>query len=189
MIGTAQKACILYGFAEGQRHGVRMRRALKARGYRVVRRPHAADLIIAHSGGYLMLPKLKPEQRVLIIDASYRPKRSPLYCFVIHVWYDILDLAIRPRNTVFWLWKSLLNLYYMVVHLPRHTRLYRRYKRIDFHTVVSGPHTVITQSEDVSWFDPSAFPPEVRARIYYVEAGHDDCWRHPETYLDFVEDD
>lgn len=183
----AKTACILYGFAEGPRHGKRMRAALRARGFRLIADPAAADVIIAHSGGYLMLPKLRPQQQLLLIDPAYKPGQTPRQCFRAHVWYDFVQVAMHPKSTAFWLWKTGWSWYYMATRFGYQRALYQRYKTVDFKAVITRPNTYITQSLDRSWFAIEQYPKTARQHIHHVQTGHDDCWQHPETYLTYVQ--
>lgn len=185
----AHTAAIVYGFAEGKRHGRRFRAALRERGYTVVRNPKKADVIFAHSGGYLMLPPLSPQQQLVLLDPSYRPDKTPLYCFILHVLYDIRFLLFSSLWG-YWAWKTWWNIWYFVSQLPRQIRLLRRYHTRDFAALLVHPRLIVLQSDDRSWFDDryyrgsdatSAVP------IRFIATDHDDCWRQPGIYIELAQ--
>ena len=184
----SRTARIVYGFAEGPRHGRRMRHALKTRGYTLVRHVKDADVILAHSGGYLMLPPLRPEQQLVLLDPSYRPAKTPLFCLVSHLVYDIRFLLFSSLWG-YWSWKTWWNIWYIVWHPRRQLRMYRRYHTQDFSTITSHPQLTVLQSDDRSWFDDRHYRSrDGRSNItlHFVAADHDDCWRQPNVYLDLA---
>lgn len=184
-----QTAAIVYGFAEGPGHGRRFRQALKTRSYKLVKDPAKADIIFAHSGAYLMVPPLRPEQRLVLLDPSYRPDKSAFYCFILHFVYDIRFLLFSSLWG-YWAWKTAWNVFYLLVHPRRQMRMYRRYHTQDFDATVRHPRLIVLQSDDRSWFDDRYYrgddgksPTPVR----FISADHDDCWRRPGLYIDLIE--
>ncbi len=178
----AKTACIMYGFAEGPRHGRRMRQALADRGYRVVRSPRRADIVIAHSGSHLLLPTPKKPQVLLIIDASCNTGRLVIDNALRHIWYDFVHV-LGNGQVQYYLWKTWWNAVYVFLRpLPALT-MYQRLRREAFRPLRFAGKATITQGDDRSWYNPDILPV---SELVFMSGDHDDCWRNPDRYLDLI---
>lgn len=155
-----------------------MQRLLTERGYTIVDNPGVADLVIAHSGGHLMVDNT--DRQFLLIDASYNTGRTELDNVLRHIAYDLWH--VLPRQPLFYFWKSTWNLVYFIRDFRRAITMYRRlktglYPPSRFHSAL------VTQSNDHAWYDAKALPQE---QVTFIATSHDDCWLHPNVYLDLV---
>ena len=175
-------ACIVYGFAEGPRHGNRMRQALTDRGYCIVTKPRRADLVIAHSGGHLLLRMPKPAQTYLIIDASCNTGRHVFDNAFRHVWYDLVHV-LGNGQVQYYAWKTWWNSVYVLLRPLPAIRMYQRIRRRAYYPQRFAGKGVITQGDDRSWYNPAVLPLE---EIVFMSGDHDDCWRNPDRYLDLL---
>lgn len=166
---------------EGPMHGRRMRRALVKRGYSMVPSSALADVIISHSGGYLLLPPLNSTQTLLAIDPSLDRSRSQLSNGLAHTWYDLRHV-LPSSKWYFWIEKSLLNWFYLASNFGRMTAISHAQRRNDNYDMLRHSSTITTKSRDKSW--RSSDP--VFAGAKHFKACHDDCWLHPEPYLDLL---
>ena len=180
---TRQNAYISYGVMEGSLHGTRMRQALRKRGYRITSEASDADVIVAHSGGYFLLPELGPRTKLLLIDPAGYTGRSPAANIIRHVFFDIKQVFFS-RDILFYLRKTLLNLLYFCVQVPRNTAMYRIYRAGGRPELLKRTNTVIVQGHDRSWLDKDGFS---STETHYLRTTHDDCWRNPERYLAFLD--
>lgn len=176
-------ACIVYGFAEGPRHGRRMRQALVDRGYEIVQRPYRASLVIAHSGAHFLLRVPVQDQRLLVIDASCNTGRHVFDNALRHVWYDLVHV-LGNGQVQYYSWKTWWNAVYFITRPFPAIRMYRRIRLEKFRPLRFAGKAVITQGDDRSWYNPEALPVN---EIVFMSGDHDDCWRNPDRYLDLLE--
>ncbi len=171
-------ACIIPGFLEGQLTAWRMRRELRRRGYSIVSDKHAADVIIAHSGGLFFVYPHK-DKRILLIDPLTNVENIPSD-ILRHVWFDIRHVAMKQPG--YYIVKTLLNVIY-IWNIPRwiamSTRASKARELIDAHNKGT---TIITASNDHSYTLRDDVPGAI-----LMDADHDDCWRNPNKYIDLLE--
>lgn len=185
MNSAAKTAYIGYGFMEGSLHGRRMRRALRQRGYTVTASPNDAAVVILHSGAYLICPEPKPTQQFLLIDPSTSNTQRVLTKILRHALYDIRHVLLSSQWR-FWCSKTLYNWCYFATHFKSALAMYRKLPesipRLEH--LVSLPHITVTRSADTSWhyvvdLDDS--------NTHIFNDSHDDCWLHPDRYLDLLD--
>lgn len=71
MAKTTKTVAFLYGVTEGPQHSRRFRRELERAGYTITHDPAEAEIVIAHSGGCMLVPLEKPTQTTLFINPTY----------------------------------------------------------------------------------------------------------------------
>ncbi len=179
----AKTACIVYGFAEGPRHGRRMRQALLDHGYQLVKKPRHADLVIAHSGAHLQIHVPKNGQQALIIDASCNTGRHVFDNALRHIWYDLVHV-LGNGQVQYYCWKTWWNAVYFFARPLPAVQMYRRIRLRAYRPLRFAGKATITQGDDRSWYNPETLPVH---EIVFMSGDHDDCWRHPDRYLDLVE--
>ncbi len=186
----SKTVAFIYGFTEGEWHGKRFRRLLRERGYEVVYKLSEADVIIAHSGGVYRLPdKLQPGQRLVLIDPPYwpeRPVRLRAVRMVAHmVW------SVRPGNAPFYqLHKTAWNFRYLVHHAELNRAMVRRANTYDLEQEITHPGTVLVHNATDPWLTPDLDGLQLinpSLRIVHIAGGHDDCWVHPERYINLLQ--
>jgi len=177
--------CILYGFGEGPRVGAHFERALTAKGYRIVRNAGRADIIITHSGGYLLVPQAIRAKQIIHI-APYRwPGKSWLVCIGAKLLND-LHAHHREGELAFWIRKSCWNFVYMW-RLPANIRMLKRLQSPAIWR--HGNLCVVVRPRFDTFCTPRCQELPFRPSAAYLSLGkhHDDCWRHPHTYLDLLQ--
>lgn len=177
-----QKAYLSYGFNEGDLLARKMISALREKGYEMTSSPTEADLIITHSGGHLLLENIKETTRILAIDPAVPSGRSPVYNFFAHLAYDI-RYVLFGGQAKFYCQKTLLNLCYAVINMRHNLRIARAYRQNKNINLLLRDSTVITKSADPSWQHHNVF---AHKQTYTFNASHDDCWLHPERYLNLL---
>lgn len=173
--------CILYGLGEGERVGLRFQKALRLKGYQIVRDPARADIIITHSGGCLLLPKNIKARQILHIGPYYWPGKSWAACAAQKLRDDI-----RSHHTVgdlrFWLHKSFWNFIY-IWQIPKNIQMFvsigkdDRWQHGDITTVARPRFDAFCTP------DPNALPFKKPPAFVTTPGYHDDCWRDPEPYI------
>jgi len=180
---SSPKAYIAYGIMEGHMHGIKMRDELRARGFDMTNSVKEAAVVIAHSGGHLLLPKLDEATKLLLIDPSGHTGRTVVGNILRHIIFDIRHVLFS-REWLFYLRKTALNLYYFLTQFRKTRAMYRSYRRSDKPGLYTRKNTIVVQGSDESWLHKADLE---GARVFYVPASHDDCWLHPGPYLDLLD--
>jgi len=184
-----QTVAIIYGFTEGQWHGKRLRRLLKRQGYHLTANPAQADIVIAHSGGCFDVPQLQDHTLLLLIDPPYWPERE-LYTRAHHMTLQLLR-AVRPGNQpLHHLNKTLHNCWYLIRHARTNRRMVYRSKTYDLEREITHGRTILVRNANDPWLTPhldSLRKLNAHLDIKRLPGDHDDCWLHPEVYLNLVQ--
>ena len=172
--------CIIYGFAEGRYISAGMRKALRGHGFKVVKAPSEASVLLAHSGGCYMLPQSHNAKLVVLVDPPMWLDRKPLK-----------GLPAKLRNedrTAYWYKKTAFNLWYLASRPARWFRMGRFIKLDAINTL--NAKTVVIRIKD----DSFAHPEHVLARVSEcewtvcsLEGGHDDLWERPDRYVKLID--
>jgi hypothetical protein len=175
--------CILYGLCEGPAIGRKFIRLLLANGYTITNDPRFADLIIAHSGGCLVLPNNCEAKLILLIglpDSQYSLLRVTLVKKIK------LDAQMYYRDHIFgqWLYKTFWHTVYFWNmannwHMLHGLKTHARYD--------SGNAVLIRNRDDITASDD---PKQLHIKnmpLLSLTGQHDDCWLHPEKYLAIIQ--
>lgn len=84
MAKTIATVCVLYGVATGDFVTKRFRQALAADGFEVVADPAKADVVIAHSGGSLLLPRKVRAKRIIQVAPFWQGRPWTVSLFKQH---------------------------------------------------------------------------------------------------------
>jgi hypothetical protein len=172
----------VYGFAEGWLTARKLRKALRKADY-AIETPSEADIIIAHSGGYLVFPNQTKAHTILYIGANtWDRSLSTSLKQKLHFDYS----AARAKNQLIrWLLHGLRNDLYILK--PRHTfQLVRGYRKKPSQPPISARTIVVRNQHDsycteralLSWRNIDTF--------VAFEGGHDDVWNNPENYVNLL---
>jgi hypothetical protein len=148
-----------------------------------------ADIVIAHSAGCFYLPSTGREQLTVLIGPPYWPGKSPVPHFVRKVWRDF-RYYYRQRQTIPWLHKSLYNSLYILGGLRKAIAIAQHANRHDFYLALQQKRVLIIRNEHDDFLTPDA--PQLLAEHAHFSfrtapGEHDDCWLHPDRYLDAIE--
>lgn len=61
--------------------------------------------------------------------------------------------------------------------------MYRAYFKSDQQALFRRERTIVVQGMDRSWFAADVLR---STHVHYLQTTHDDCWLHPDRYLDYV---
>ncbi|HET6924775.1 MAG TPA: alpha/beta hydrolase [Candidatus Saccharimonadales bacterium] len=189
---TPKTVAIIFGFTEGEWHGKRFRRHLREAGYEVIKKAADADIIIAHSGGCYYVPRdLTTTQQVMLIDPPYWPARTIVRRgnnMLLH-----MTLQVRPGNEPFYqVHKTARNIAYLVRHARTNLAMMRHARVFNLADNIAHPHTILVHNEEDPWLTPDlAHLKRINPylRIHHLPGGHDDCWWHPEHYINLLQSD
>jgi hypothetical protein len=181
---AAQSVYIIYGFAEGQWLGRRLRRELTAAGYAMAESADKADVIIAHSGGCYLAPAASADQIVFHIGYTYWPGKPLRTSFRELVAYESshYDLA-------YWVKRSLVNCFYAlnVMHTWRMVPGWRDPIR---HLKKLNPDQhIFINARFEQYCDPYAVFEVTGGKQRYLSLyeSHNDIWKSPAQFVDLLQ--
>ena len=176
-----KSVCILYGLGEGPRTSKRFRKALSDKGYTVVTNPAEASLIVAHSGGYLLLPPGVQAKRILNIGPYWWPNKSWFACARRNA-VDTLRAYSRHGELSFWIGKNLWSLVYLW-RIPANWRMFQGIRQGNGWQ--HGHITAVARPRFDAFCTPNPGLMRFTSDPAFVSLPgyHDDCWRDPEPYI------
>ena len=167
--------CIREGFLEGSLTSRGLRTALKKHGYSLTTDAAKADIIIAHSSGWLFLPPLRDEQRLILVDPSYKTGESSLLRALKRARYDITHFT--PRMIP----QRILNILYFS-KLKTWIQLRREYNIETIDHYFARKNTTVCRVADPTWWSDTKLY-NSPAEIVYIGGDHDAFWRNPEEFI------
>ena len=185
----AKTVAFIYGFTEGQWHGKRFRRLLRDHNYTITKEVTEADIVIAHSGGCFDVPKLKKQALLILINPPYWPERS--LQVRSHAMTKQLIGAVRPGNQPFYhTHKTARNLTYLVRHARTNRYMMSRAKTFNLASEAIHVNTILVRNSNDPWLTSSLDYLQSKnpnLRIVRMSGDHDDCWLHPERYINLLQ--
>ncbi|MBC7764138.1 hypothetical protein H7Y29_00310 [Microbacteriaceae bacterium] len=176
-----QTLAIIYGLFEGPLIGKSFVAECKRRGYTIIADASKADVIVAHSGGWMFLPVNNAAKQIILIDAAHKSSRSLISKFAARVAYDVRHIVFSKLFIV-WLVQRVLNVWYFVARFPTWLRMGRRYNTYDIVPLIKQSNVVVIQSDDLSWYDAETMM--YAYHFFQLDEGcHDDCWIHPSVHM------
>ena len=180
---------IVFGFTEGKWHGKKFGRALRKRGHSLARKITDADVIFAHSGGCYDVGPLRDNQLLILNNPTYWPGRS-LAARAKNMLLQLL-IAVRPGNRpLYHLYKSMHNIAYLPYHSRRNMFMTRRAQTFNLEQEITHHKTVLIRNNNDPWLTPDLHKLESlnpHLQIERLPGEHDDCWLHPNPYIDIME--
>lgn len=178
---------ISYGFAEGPWHSKKLRNSLAQAGCMESGDPMSADIIISHSGGCFFLPQPSRARLTLLIGVPFSPDRQLAVTLVDKIRNDFLEYS-RKKLLRKWLTKTIWNLVYLLLHLPRNITLcFKAVRQNRIGVSVPGKAVLVRNQED------PFCRPEIAKHTIYLEhiheslpGSHDDCWSNPDPYVELI---
>ncbi len=173
--------CILYGLGEGPKVGFRLEKALAAKGHSIVNDAESADIIITHSGGFLLVPKDVQAGQIVHI-APYHWPRTSWFAAMGRKLLDDFRHHRQKGELKFWAHKTCWNAIYFW-NMSRNLRMLRAIKtdqrwRRGGITVVARP-----RFDTFCAPDPELLPFRPDTAFVSMPGHHDDCWLEPEPYI------
>lgn len=161
-----------------------MLRALNKAGFAVTKDPYRADVIIAHSGGCLLVPGNSPAYKIVLIGPVYWPGRSVLGNSIRK---NINDFKRHRQDHLTRQWANKLrwNSYYFW-NMPRNFAMLRTLKNSP--SWCAQNVTVVRNREDnFCTPDLKSLPFTHKAQFVELPGQHDDIWLHPEPYINLLQ--
>jgi hypothetical protein len=177
---------IVYGVAEGAYASRDLRKLLEADGF-LPAPATEADILIAHSGGSYVLPKLAQAKLVIHINPPHWPGKSLARSLAQKIAYDF-RLYRQKHQLRRWLRTVVANACY-TLNLKHTLSMMLPYAHAQrtYETLPAGKHVFIRTYID-SYCSPQALLKLIGDKHSFLTlAGHhDDCWREPEPYLKVI---
>jgi hypothetical protein len=190
MAKPAKTVAFLYGALEGPAHGKRFQQALTQAGYAVTPDPSSADIVVAHSGGCMLVPLDKPGQTTLLINPTYWPGNVPRKQAARKSMQDCRQYG--TRNALRQLQHHLWNVWYLLTDWRHSRELLRAAKRFDFPNDIAIPagRVIVVRNEHDPWLTDNlgalqqAHP---NIQLVHLPGNHDDCWYNPQIYVNLLQ--
>lgn len=181
---------MLYGFGEGPWHGKQFKKRLAGTDFEIVTDPNEADTVIAHSAGCFYTPQLREAQTIMLIGPTYWPGRNPNVQWLQKIWIDFrLNIFCHP---LFLLRKTGWNIIYLVRDISRARQIIKLAKRFSITEVITHHKSIIVRNKHDTWLKPDLDELKkynASLRIHHVAGEHDDCWLHPDIYVNLLQSD
>ena len=180
----AKSVAVIYGWAEGPRHAKRLRAELRVAGFEVKKRVSKADVIIAHSGGGLLLPASLNAQLVLLVGLPYWPGRHPVQSLPRKVKMEFEN----PLKLTEWLKKTFYNGLYSL--RPRHHyRMGRAFMRKNYPRATEDCAFVAIRNRHDPFMHPVSALSLAEKNVWSLlslPGTHDDIWSNPQNYIAII---
>jgi pimeloyl-ACP methyl ester carboxylesterase len=172
---------IIYGFSEGSLTGRRLREQLKSRNYSLII-PEQADIIISHSGGFLLLPDDLTGKTLIYVGANtwHMPLLTSLKT---KLRYDFNERR-QHKQLGQWFLHGVRNLWYIP---SQHTlRLAKVYRTKPLPPITA--QTIVLRNQHDPYCDSAAALRWGDSAVYVsLPGGHDDIWDNPSAYVDVIQ--
>jgi hypothetical protein len=170
------RVAVIEGLFEGPKHSQRLCGSLEERGHRIVGLEEA-DVIIAHSGGWVFIPLSLPLKRLILIEPAYRTAKPFFFKFFGRLLFDLGHLRIRMVPERLW------NVWYAFRYAGRWARLIRRIYQLPINPYLERSTTLVLGVTDRSWWSQKTVQ---RTGVSYtrIRGDHDFAWQNPDEFLD-----
>jgi hypothetical protein len=181
---------ILYGLAEGGLIARKLKKCLHEAGFRYTRDATQADVIIAHSGGILLVPPIARAQKILLIGPPAAFPKRVAHAAAHKVWQDYRG-AHKSRTLAPWFLKSSYNFGYMLLQSWRPWQLYRKLQKSGRTLpVLAAKDIAVICYRDDEWSGYIG-QRKLHERYHYTFISHprlhDDLWMYPKEYVSVLQ--
>jgi hypothetical protein len=182
------QVALRYGFAEGPALAKLFKQVVRNNGLNTTKKLSKADVIVAHSGGCLLVPKNNRAKLIILDNPPWWPGKKILTSSKQRA---IRDLNFHRTMGIFrrWLIQSFHHLRYILSHLPKNTAIYRGHRRRAFPVPSLGQKIIIVRNLHDPFCSPDVMDLLPQAKDYqFVEfpGEHDDLWHYPDKYVELI---
>lgn len=179
---------ILHGWAGGWWHVREFTKALKRAGFRVVKNPSQANVVIAHSTGCYRLNEGSKASLFILLGPPYWPSKSILRRLLLKKGHDT-SLHLKDRGVIFAINKSIWEIIYIIIK-PSYTFIALKHHRyLHFLDLLEGKRVILIRNEKDYFCSPQIKDAVQKFKnVQYVSlpGGHDDFMINPRPYIDLV---
>lgn len=186
---SKHKICIIYGFAEGRALGKALRREINNQNFIITNRASKADIILAHSGGCLLVPNNNQAKVIILLNPPYWPHKKIMLSAKQRA---VRDLNYHKQNGLYfkkWAIQTFHHIKYILLFIPKTLRMYLSHKKTKFPIPREGQSIMILRNEHDPFCSPNIASELPQAKFYQFKqlpGEHDDIWHHPKPYVDIV---
>jgi hypothetical protein len=181
---SSSTLCILYGLNEGPAMGRLLVKACEQAGIQLTDNPETADIILAHSGGCLLVPATHQARLVIMVGFPYWPGHNWLSATCGKVWQDY-QLNRRRGTLAQWLHNCAYHCRY-ALRLRSAWNMFKNLKP-DSPWNSHGRQVFVRNRHDTYCMPDIHRLPFRGPRTFLSFSGqHDDCWDNPEPYIQLL---
>jgi hypothetical protein len=178
------KVFIFYGIFESRWHGKKLKASLRKSGYTIAESVHEADIIIAHSGGCLLIPSDAKAKLIILIGLPHWPGKSLIKSTREKI--RVEPKSAHSRKKLYF------NVYYMITQQSYRRRLKQAWKanNIPGSSNDSTKIVLIRNQQDVYLHsDEGKKLASDKGWLFKTLPGHhDDLWLNPEPYVELIKE-
>lgn len=179
-----KKVSILYGWAEGPGLGKKLRQELRKNGFSITSKAEDADIIIAHSGGVFLVPKIEKPQIVLLVGLPHWPGKHPVRGLRQKVKADLKSqssIKVLVRKTFY-------NILYFIFRPFHHLRIYGRWRRKIYPKDRTNSFVAVRNRHDTFMHPEGSveLAAQMDWQLLSLDGQHDDIWYNPEAYVGII---
>jgi hypothetical protein len=183
LIASNKSYFIFHGFAEGPHSSRKFEAELQARGFESTPNPDNASLIIAHSGGCLLVDP-HTQAHVLLINPTVWPDQNYLRKFFTKLSRSFSDQHhMREACLAF-----IDNLRYTLQRPHHNVSMFKPYLAANKPSFQSPLKCTIIRNQDDAWCTPNIDTHYPNAQIHILPGHHDSCWIEPIPHIDIAEE-
>jgi len=173
---------IVPGLYEGFLHTVFLRHELNKRGHKVTALEDA-DMVLAHSGGWLFIDSQKTETTYVLIDPAYHDDRSLIYKSILRFRDDLSVMTLSNLPVILFL--RVCNLIYFFALLPRWIMMGKRYASRNINDFTDARSCVLVRAEKSPWHSSKIM--KNISKSHTLPGDHDACWYRPRELADILD--
>jgi hypothetical protein len=160
-----------------------MRQALEVAGYAPTDNPHTADVLLAHSGGCLLVPADTQAKLILNVGYTYWPGRPLALSHAMNARQQFMSSAARKQLLSELGWG-----FVYIAHFAHTLRLVKAWPRRQKKLTSADGRFVFVRNRHDSFCAPhmliSLTP---HSSLVSLPGDHNDLWHHPEVYINLLE--
>jgi hypothetical protein len=183
---------VIEGFSGGPKHTAQFRQALTQAGFKVIKNPQEADIVVAHSAGIYAVPLNTRAKLLILIGPTYWPGRR-LIKRARELTRQASKYYVNNHGWGFYLRKKAWEVYYFFIrHKYLWLGIFHNNKLEFFDQLADGKRNLVFIRNDDDAYTGSTFKNAVSGwkNTKYIELPgiHDDYTVNPEPYIKIIKE-
>jgi hypothetical protein len=179
---------ILHGFAGGWWHTREFNKALNKADLRQTKKPGAADIIFAHSGGCYRIPENNQAKLIVLVGPPYWPNKSILRRMLLKKNQDT-SLRFKERGLVFAVNKFIWELVYIIIKPSYMFIALKHHRYLHFLDLLENKKVILIRNDEDYFCSPQikdAVKKYTNIKYMPMPGNHDDFMTNPQPYIDLM---